>query len=238
MADLKGERPDAAATAIEPQDPEHVGTQLDPGIPSRRRHKTLTEREVERTKTPGRYHDRGTPGLLLVVGAGSAKSWIFRFELNGREHAMGLGGANLISLKEAREQTWAARRLLRDGINPLTARRLAKEETTKTSIANKWCEFAKYGITPTCFLYRHYDANGGLLYVGMSLHVWSRQTKHLQNAAWANSIFQIIIEPFASREELIEAEALAIKSEYPKFNKVHNNRMLRRALVAPEGAKQ
>ena len=32
MADLKGEGPDAAQTAIEPQDPEHVGTQLDPGL--------------------------------------------------------------------------------------------------------------------------------------------------------------------------------------------------------------
>jgi hypothetical protein len=28
-----------------------------------------------------------------------------------------------------------------------------------------------------------------------------------------------VIEPFATREELVEAEALAIKSEYPKFNK-------------------
>ena len=31
--------------------------------------------------------------------------------------------------------------------------------------------------------------------------------------------------------ELIEAERLAIKTEFPKFNKVHNDRTLRRELV-------
>jgi hypothetical protein len=98
-------------------------------------------------------------------------------------------------------------------------------------IADKWRSFTACGIEPTCFLYRHYDAAGDLLYVGMSLHVWSRQMAHLQKAAWANSIYQIVIEPFGSREELIEAEAIAIKTEYPRYNKVHNDRTLRRALV-------
>jgi hypothetical protein len=101
----------------------------------------------------------------------------------------------------------------------------------KDGIGNKWRLFAEGGIEPSCFLYRHFNAEGDLLYVGMTLHVLSRQKDHLKTAEWANSIFQIIIEPFASREELIEAEALAIKSEYPKFNKTHNDRMLRRALV-------
>jgi len=31
-----------------------------------------------------------------------------------------------------------------------------------------WRAFAAQGIEPTFFLYRHYDADGDLLYVGMS----------------------------------------------------------------------
>ena len=101
-------------------------------------------------------------------------------------------------------------------------------------IADKWREFIERGIEPTCFLYRHYDAAGDLLYVGMTLYVCSRQKDHLQKAEWANSIYQIVIEPFVSREELIKAEAYAIKTEYPKFNKMHNDRTPRRELVAPK----
>ena len=113
-------------------------------------------------------------------------------------------------------------------------KRAAQEQPRKIQIANKWlCDYADRGIEPTCFLYRHYDARGDLLYVGMTLHVWDRQTRHLTKAEWANSIYQIVVEPFATRNELIEAEAYAIKTEFPKFNKTHNDRTLRRALVAP-----
>jgi len=112
---------------------------------------------------------------------------------------------------------------------------LAPPPRPHSPITDKWRSFTARGIEPTCFLYRHFDAKGDLLYVGMSLHVWSRQWKHFQEAEWANTIYQIVIEPFASREELIEAEALAIKTEYPRHNKTHNDRTLRRALVAPAG---
>jgi hypothetical protein len=44
---------------------------------------------VQRAKEPGRYSDGG--GLVLQVSRDGIKSWIFRFMVAGREHAMGLG---------------------------------------------------------------------------------------------------------------------------------------------------
>jgi len=40
--------------------------------------------------------------------------------------------------------------------------------------------------------------------------------------AWRASIYQIVIEPFETREQALEAERLAIKTEFPKFNTMHN----------------
>jgi integrase len=84
----------------------------------------LTQRMVDRVTEPGRYRDRnGMPGLLLQVSASGAKSWLLRYVLGGTERMLGLGGANVFTLKEARERARAARQLLADGIDPLEAKR-------------------------------------------------------------------------------------------------------------------
>jgi hypothetical protein len=54
---------------------------------------------VGRVKKPGMYADGG---LYLQVTSSGAKSWIFRFEINGRERAMGLGSLNAVGLSDAR----------------------------------------------------------------------------------------------------------------------------------------
>src|SRR5262249_8535007 len=82
-----------------------------------------------KTTRPGRYADGG--GLYLKVSrnptTGEARrSWIFRFEHNGRERFMGLGSLNDVSLAEARERATAARRLHRDGQDPIEAREAAR----------------------------------------------------------------------------------------------------------------
>jgi hypothetical protein len=37
-------------------------------------------------------------------------------------------------------------------------------------------------------------------------------------------ILHIVVEPFATREEALAAEAEAIRSEYPRFNRAQNGR--------------
>ena len=87
----------------------------------------LTAKKVERTTTPGRYRCGLVRGLYLQISDNGAKSYVLRFERHGRERMMGLGSASEFSLKEARDRARAARQLLADGIDPLQAKREAKQ---------------------------------------------------------------------------------------------------------------
>jgi integrase len=80
----------------------------------------LTVRRVERTVKPGRYGDGG--GLWLQVVNPRNRSWLFRWERDGRDHTMGLGPVHTVSLELAREKARACRLLLLDNIDPLDHR--------------------------------------------------------------------------------------------------------------------
>ena len=75
----------------------------------------LTAKKVERVKEPGRYFDGH--GLYLQVRNADNKSWLLRYERDGRERWLGLGAVHAFSLKEARERARAARQLLADNID-------------------------------------------------------------------------------------------------------------------------
>jgi hypothetical protein len=92
------------------------------------------------------------------------------------------------------------------------------------SIAKKFVCFIDERIEPACYLYRHYHPNGDLLYVGVSLRALDRQQNHLGKADWRKLIHRIVIEPFETREAALEAEEIAIRLEFPKFNTTHNGR--------------
>src|SRR4029077_13922574 len=80
----------------------------------------LSAVEVKGIGRRGMYHDGG--GLYLQVSAGGAKSWIFRFMLDGRAREMGLGPVHAIPLAEARNRAGPSRRMRLDGIDPIEAR--------------------------------------------------------------------------------------------------------------------
>ncbi|MEM7776349.1 MAG: integrase arm-type DNA-binding domain-containing protein [Pseudomonadota bacterium] len=77
----------------------------------------LTVRKVETAK-PGRYTDG--KGLMLLVKPSGARSWVLRYQLDGRRRDMGLGPYPEVTLAAAREKALRARRQLVDGIDPLT----------------------------------------------------------------------------------------------------------------------
>jgi hypothetical protein len=81
----------------------------------------LTALEVTRAKQPGMYADGS--GLYLQVGMGGGRSWIYRFTLNGAQRYLGLGSANAIPLKRARELATEARQLRAEGVDPVERRR-------------------------------------------------------------------------------------------------------------------
>jgi integrase len=88
---------------------------------------TLTARGVLAHKTPGTYSDGG--GLYLQVAKGGAKSWLLRFQRDGRRREMGFGGVDRVGLAEARDKAIEARRLLAAGIDPIEARRVERAKS-------------------------------------------------------------------------------------------------------------
>ena len=49
-------------------------------------------------------------GLYLRVGPTGAKSWILRFQKDGRRRDMGLGGVEFVTLAQARDKAFELRR--------------------------------------------------------------------------------------------------------------------------------
>ena len=100
----------------------------------------LTPAKVKNENKPGLYGDGG--GLWLNVGPTGGKSWLFRYMLDGKAHAMGLGPLHTIGLADARERAAAARKLRRDGVDPLgkrEAERQARRLAAASAITFKVC---------------------------------------------------------------------------------------------------
>jgi integrase len=89
----------------------------------------LSIRQVEKLRTPGRYLDEH--GLYLQVMSPTNRSWILRFQRDGRERWAGLGPVHTINLKEARERARMARRQLLEGVDPIDARLAEREAQRK-----------------------------------------------------------------------------------------------------------
>jgi integrase len=80
----------------------------------------LSAVEVTKARGPAVLHDGG--GLYLRVSPTGSKSWVFRFQLDGKRRDMGLGPYPDISLAEARRRATEHRNQRRDGIDPLDAK--------------------------------------------------------------------------------------------------------------------
>lgn len=81
-------------------------------------------------------------------------------------------------------------------------------------------------------LYRHYDAAGTLLYVGISHNALIRLTDHKLKASWFSQIRRIEIEHFPDRASAFAAEAAAIAAEKPKHNRSQANGLVKADLIA------
>lgn len=70
-------------------------------------------------------------------------------------------------------------------------------------------------------LYRFHDADGRLLYVGITLNPANRWRDHKRDKDWWHEVDTITIEKFESRGAALLAERQAIISERPAYNIVH-----------------
>jgi integrase len=96
----------------------------------------LTSKRVAkliRRGEPGKHLD--SRGLYLITQSPTAAHWERRYELDGREHYLGLGSAFVFGLAQARERSRRVGELLADGVDPLARKRQAKAERVAVAAA-------------------------------------------------------------------------------------------------------
>lgn len=86
----------------------------------------LNARKVE-TAVPGRHGDGR--GLFLYVKPTGARSWVLRYQVQGRRRDLGLGPYPDVSLAMARDRAAEARRLIAEGEDPIAKKQQAKPKT-------------------------------------------------------------------------------------------------------------
>lgn len=131
----------------------------------------LTPYEVKNAR-PGRHADGH--GLHLLVKKSGARSWVYRFMLNGKSRDVGLGaaaGADAISLSDARDLASALRLKVKAKVDPLEER---QREAAQALAAAQAAEIA--GITFKAVADAYIAANEGS---------W-RNGKHRQQ--WRNTL--------------------------------------------------
>ncbi|AOR78200.1 tyrosine-type recombinase/integrase [Novosphingobium resinovorum] len=130
----------------------------------------LTPLAVKNAK-PGRHADGG--GLHLLVKESGARSWVYRFMLNGKSRDVGLGpaGTGGISLSHARDARDALRLKVKAGIDPIEER---QREANEALAASQAAQVA--GMTFRAVAEAHIAANEGS---------W-RNDKHRQQ--WRNTL--------------------------------------------------
>lgn len=68
------------------------------------------------------------------------------------------------------------------------------------------------------YVYRHFDAEGRLLYVGYTAYPALRQAQHTRSP-WAGRVVSVTMQEYASSEDALLAESVAILLEKPEINK-------------------
>lgn len=105
----------------------------------------LTNIQIKNAKGTGKtYRLTDGRGMYLEVSPTGRKWWRYKYRIDGREKKLALGAYPDVSLKDAREKLYAARKLVDKGIDPLEHRRAAKasrEESARNTfevIAREW----------------------------------------------------------------------------------------------------
>lgn len=107
----------------------------------------LTEIKIKNEKIPGRYSDY-IKGLHLYVRNAHSKYWILRFSYLGKRKDLSLGAYPFLSLKDARIKAMDAKKLIDEGINPISQKKeliRSKQEQQKKEVLFK--DFALQCVT-------------------------------------------------------------------------------------------
>lgn len=117
----------------------------------------LSARGIEALTEAGRHADGG--GLYLSIASDGRRRWVFLYRRGGKVREMGLGSAyrGHVSLAEAREKADAARRMRRDGVDPLEAKRAAAKEAEPAQTFGEFADALIEKIAPEFKNPKHVD---------------------------------------------------------------------------------
>ena len=73
-------------------------------------------------------------------------------------------------------------------------------------------------------LYRWYDVDSNLLYVGITNHLMRRAEQHSDDKPWWTQVTSSVVEWFPTRQAALTAETNAIHTERPVHNIAQNGR--------------
>ena len=126
----------------------------------------LTIKEIDSAEPSGKsYKLADSGGLCLLIAPSGAKLWRWRYRFDGKEKMMALGEYPFVTLNEARERHFTARKTLAAGIDPMAERkaeadakqreaeaRQREAENSFENVARKWWKWWSIGKSP-----RHAD---------------------------------------------------------------------------------
>lgn len=109
----------------------------------------LTVKDIDNAKPrTSKYKLADGRGLCLLVAPSGARLWRWRYRFDGKEKMMALGEYPLVTLKEARERHFEARKTLEAGIDPMAERKAeaaAKQSQAKAQQRESESSFEKIG---------------------------------------------------------------------------------------------
>ncbi|MGE4383242.1 MAG: tyrosine-type recombinase/integrase [Arcobacter sp.] len=117
--------------------------------------KKLTELELKKAEIKEKdYNLSDGDGLYFIVRKNGSKFFRLDFRYGGKRLSMSLGVYPKTSLKEARDKTLEAKKLLGNNINPISEKKLNKisEEITLNFVIEKWLEIRKLNSSENTYL--------------------------------------------------------------------------------------
>ncbi|QKJ88006.1 DUF4102 domain-containing protein [Paramixta manurensis] len=101
----------------------------------------LTIKQIDAAKPKDKpYRLLDSNGLYLYVPASGKKVWQLRYKMGGKEKVMTVGKYPLMSLQEARDKAWLARKDVAGGVDPVKAKKLSVKDNSFGAIYQEWYE--------------------------------------------------------------------------------------------------
>ncbi|HBV8998831.1 TPA: tyrosine-type recombinase/integrase [Citrobacter freundii] len=104
----------------------------------------LTIKQIDAAKPKDKpYRLLDSNGLYLYVPVTGKKVWQLRYKLDGKEKVLTVGKYPLMSLQEARDKAWIAKKDVSVGVDPVKAKKLSVKDNSFSSIYQEWYEHKK-----------------------------------------------------------------------------------------------